>query len=110
MSKRKRRKAKSITNATMQLEFPAVEEQNVEKQVVRLFICGIGNLHIIATCPNCHSIEGELLFITVPGTFVGAATAKCTGCGETIAYFIDARKNGIWHMEAVDTKKSYILT
>ena len=86
------------------------EEQSMDKQMVRWINCVTGNIHIIAACPHCHAIQGGMLFATVTGAFMGVATAKCTDCSETADYYIDVRENGIWRMEAVETKKRDILT
>lgn len=110
MVKRKSKKAAVITNTTLKLNIPTGEEKVMEKQIAQLVSCGAGNLHIIVTCPRCHSVKGGLLFATVPGTFIGITTAKCTDCSEAIDYYIDAKENGIWRMEAVDIKGDYIST
>ena len=99
-----------ITNKTMQLSMHEGEEKSMEKQIVRWVICETGKLHIFANCPSCYSIQGGLLVTTVQGNFMGTITAECTDCSESIDYYIDVRENGIWRMEAVDTKKRDIFT
>jgi len=94
----------------IQLNMPLGEEKITEKQIARWIICGTGNLHIYGTCPSCHSIQGGLLFSTVAATFMGVTTAKCTDCSETYNYYVDAREQGIWKMEAIVPKRSSILT
>ncbi|MFC1925743.1 hypothetical protein ACFLW2_03485 [Chloroflexota bacterium] len=102
--KRNSKKAMDATNAAMQLNIQTGEKISMENHIVRLASCIAGNLHLIATCPRCHSKTGGLLFTTVPMAFIGATTARCIDCGHTIDYYIDTMENRAWVMEAIEAR------
>jgi len=71
---------------------------------IRWLSCGAGTGHIVGPCPSCESTKDGLLVGTVAGTYRGLMTAKCTDCGFTDLFYVDANDGRIWRLQEVKTQ------
>ena len=73
---------------------------------MRWLACSSGTAHILGPCPECHDIQGGLLFGTVSTNYKGRVHTICIDCEKTVDYYTDAKEEKLWKLESVETKGS----